>query len=112
MNLGQRAVKQSNSSADSETGCRLESDADQDAGGRYHDRELRYIAAFRLRDAANRVATLVGLTMSSELRAELLAVYERLMDEERRLLLCSMSDGETKQSRTPPGRTRRGSTAP
>ncbi len=58
------------------------------------------IAAFRLRDAANRIATLVGLTTSSELRAELLAVYERLMDEERQLLVSSMDGlaGESKGS--------------
>jgi hypothetical protein len=56
------------------------------------------IAAFRLRDAANRIATLVGLTTSSELRAELLAVYERLMDEERQLLVSSM-DGHPGKSK-------------
>lgn len=109
MHLGQRAVKESKSSAMSDAECRSVPDADQDAGGRYHDRELRYIAAFRLRDAANRVATLVALTTSSDLRTELLAVYERLMDEERRLLVGSMSGGGAKQSSPPPGRAKRGS---
>lgn len=58
--------------------------------GRYQERELRLIAAFRLRDAANRIATLVGMSESRELRAELLALYDRLMGEERELLVRSM----------------------
>jgi len=71
----------------------------------YHERELRFIAAFRLRDAANRLATLVGMTRSPALRAELLAVYDRLMAEERELLVRSMetvhfkSNGPTGKSR-------------
>ena len=56
----------------------------------YHERELRFIAAFRLRDAANRIATLVGMTRSAQLRAELLAMYDRLMAEERELLVRAM----------------------
>lgn len=58
--------------------------------GRYQERELRLIAAFRVRDAANRIATLVGMSESRELRAELLALYDRLMGEERELLVRSM----------------------
>lgn len=56
----------------------------------YHERELRSIAAFRLRDAANRIAVLVSLTRSAELRAELLEMYDRLMSEERELLVRSV----------------------
>lgn len=61
-----------------------------DDHGDYHQRELRFIAAFRLRDAANRIATLVGMTRATQLRVELLAIYDRLMVEERELLVRSM----------------------
>jgi hypothetical protein len=61
-----------------------------EAHGEYHERELRLIAAFRLRDAANRIATLVGMSDSAKLRTELLALYDRLMGEERELLVRSM----------------------
>lgn len=70
----------------------------------YHERELRFIAAFRLRDAANRVATLVSMTTSAGLRTELLGVYERLMDEERALLVRSMDPAPPKPSRAGGGR--------
>jgi hypothetical protein len=70
----------------------------------YHERELRFIAAFRLRDAANRVATLVSLTTSASLRSELLAVYERLMEEERELLVRSMDAVTPRLARSGAGR--------
>jgi len=73
-------------------------------GKTYHERELRSIAAFRLRDAANRVAMLVSMSTSPELRAELLAVYDRLMDEERDLVVRAMEG--TRRKITRPGSSR------
>src|SRR5574342_559007 len=52
-----------------------------------HERELLEIAAFRLRDAAHRVASLVSMTTSPGLRDELLAACDRLLGEERAFTL-------------------------
>lgn len=60
------------------------------APDQYHEHELRSIAAFRLRDAANRIAMLVSMTRSAELQAELLEMYDRLVAEERQLLVRSV----------------------
>jgi hypothetical protein len=72
----------------------------------FHERELRFVAAFRLRDAANRVATLVDMSCSPQLRAELLAIYERLMEEERELLVRSMEVPRLKPGRVQAGAAR------
>jgi len=98
MNLqgGQMAIKSEKVGMDLLGGGPL--DAGEEAKV-YHERELRLIAAFRLRDAANRVATLVSMTASAQLRAELLAVYERLLDEERGLLVRSMNPEPAKSTR-------------
>lgn len=50
------------------------------------DEELYRMAAFRIRETANRVATLARSVRDERLRAELLAVCERLLAEERALL--------------------------
>jgi len=44
------------------------------------------MAAFRIREAANRVATLANTAQSETLRSELLAICETLLEEERGLL--------------------------
>jgi hypothetical protein len=50
------------------------------------DEELRRMAAFRIREAANRVATLANNAQSETLRRELMAICETLLEEERGLL--------------------------
>jgi hypothetical protein len=50
------------------------------------DTELRRMAAFRVRETANRIATLANSAQSEDLRRELLAICQRLMKEERLLL--------------------------
>jgi hypothetical protein len=97
MNLEQQRVRNGKSGAPAlaatTQGTELEGQ------GEYHERELRLIAAFRVRDAANRIATLVGMSDSTKLRTELLALYDRLMGEERELLVRSM---ETVRFKAPP----------
>lgn len=51
--------------------------------------ELYRMAAFRIRETANRIATLANSARDAALRAELRIVYERLLDEERALLRMS-----------------------
>jgi hypothetical protein len=53
--------------------------------------ELYRMAAFRIRETANRIATLANSVRDEALRAELLAVCERLLSEERALLTRSRS---------------------
>lgn len=48
--------------------------------------EIRSMAAFRIREAANRIATLAASAMDDALRSDLLAVHARLLDAERALL--------------------------
>lgn len=67
----------------------------------YHDRELLEIAAFRLRDAAQRVATLVSMTGSAAVREELVAVCDRLMEEERHFLLRALGGATLSSVRAP-----------
>jgi len=75
--------------------------------GRYQQREIRQIAAFRLRDAANRIATLVGMSDSPELRADLLGLYDRLMAEEREMVMRSMTVGSLERPRATPKASKR-----
>lgn len=51
-----------------------------------HDGELRRMAAFRVRETANRIAVLANSTGNGELREKLLAICQRLLREERALL--------------------------
>ncbi len=50
------------------------------------DTELRRMAAFRVRETANRIATLANNAHNEALRQELLSICQRLMQEERALL--------------------------
>jgi hypothetical protein len=50
------------------------------------DEELRRMAAFRIRETANRIATLANSAQSERLRADLLAICQSLLHEERALL--------------------------
>jgi hypothetical protein len=50
------------------------------------DTELRRMAAFRVRETANRIATLANNAQNEALRQELLSICQRLMQEERALL--------------------------
>lgn len=50
------------------------------------DEEVYRMAAFRIRETANRVATLANSSQDDELRHTLLQVCERLLGEERDLL--------------------------
>ena len=51
-----------------------------------HDIEVRRMAAFRIREAANRIATLANSAQYESLRHELLSICQRLVNEERALL--------------------------
>jgi hypothetical protein len=48
--------------------------------------EIYRMAAFRVRETANRIATLANSARDESLRRELLIVCERLLEEERKLL--------------------------
>lgn len=50
------------------------------------DTELRRMAAFRVRETANRIATLAQSAQNEALRRELLSIAQRLKNEERLLL--------------------------
>ena len=50
------------------------------------DEELYRMAAFRIRETANRIATLANSVRDDTLRAELHSVCQRLLSEERALL--------------------------
>jgi len=50
------------------------------------DQELCRMAAFRLRETANRIATLANSAADERLRSTLIAVCDRLLQEERELL--------------------------
>ena len=50
------------------------------------DAELRRMAAFRIRETSNRIATLAQNAEDGALRAALLALCQRLQQEERLLL--------------------------
>ncbi len=54
------------------------------------DQEICRMAAFRIRETANRVATLANSAGDDGLRAALLALCERLLAEERTLLHLSL----------------------
>jgi hypothetical protein len=62
---------------------------DGDAESQIRSEELYRMAAFRIRETANRIATLANSARDEGLRAELRIVYERLLDEERALLRMS-----------------------
>ena len=53
------------------------------------DEELYRMAAFRIRETANRIATLANSVRDDTLRAELQSVCQRLLSEERALLTRS-----------------------
>ncbi len=53
------------------------------------DEELFRMAAFRIRETANRIATLANSAQDAQLRSELIAACDRLLEEERRLLTLS-----------------------
>jgi len=63
-------------------------DTSHDEGKFRHD-ELCRMAAFRIRETANRIATLANSVHEASLRRELLGVCERLLAEERDLLALS-----------------------
>ena len=50
------------------------------------DAELYRMAAFRIRESANRIVVLGNGAENPDVQRELTAVYERLLDEERALL--------------------------
>ena len=54
------------------------------------DTEVRRMAAFRIREAANRIATLANNAQNETLRRELLLICQRLVSEERALLDADM----------------------
>lgn len=53
--------------------------------------ELYRMAAFRIRETANRIATLANSARDETMRRALVATCERLLEEERRLLELSRS---------------------
>jgi len=59
-----------------------------DGAGESQIREIEVyrMAAFRIRETANRIATLANSARDDGLRRELQRVYERLLSEERSLL--------------------------
>lgn len=57
-----------------------------DATGQRGDSELRRMAAFRIRETANRLATLAHSAHNDDLRHDLKEIWQRLLQEERRLL--------------------------
>jgi hypothetical protein len=60
--------------------------ADGTTDAQMRDQELCRMAAFRLREAANRIATLANSAQDERLRSELIAVCDRLLQEEHDLL--------------------------
>jgi hypothetical protein len=56
------------------------------AESQIRNEEIFRMAAFRIRETANRIATLANSARDPALRRELLVVCERLLEEERRLL--------------------------
>lgn len=64
--------------------------ADRDDAWERGDAELRRMAAFRVRETANRIATLANSAQNEDLRRALLAICQRLMKEERLLLEVSV----------------------
>ncbi len=54
--------------------------------GRIRNAELYRMAAFRVRESANRISVLCNGAENPDVQRELTAVYERLLDEERALL--------------------------
>lgn len=56
------------------------------AAGGMREAEIRSMAAFRLREAANRIAALADSAADDGLRADLLALHARLLDAERALI--------------------------
>ncbi|MBX3028028.1 hypothetical protein KF840_24340 [bacterium] len=60
-------------------------DGSDDGAASRTDTELRRMAAFRVRETANRIATLAQSAQNEELRRELLSIAQRLKNEERRL---------------------------
>ena len=58
----------------------------RDGSSPTRDRELQRMAAFRVREAANRIAVLANSAQNDGLRETLLAICQRLLSEERTLL--------------------------
>lgn len=54
--------------------------------GQILDEELFRMAAFRIRETAKRIATLANSAGDETLRAQLMAVCDRLLEQERQLL--------------------------
>lgn len=54
------------------------------------ERELCKIAAYRLREAANRIDVLANGARSAELRALFVSIYEKLMGDQEEL--CKLAD--------------------
>ncbi len=55
------------------------------SGAQMHDDERLRIAAFRLRETAKQIAALGGSAQDPALRNTLLAIHERLLEQEREL---------------------------
>jgi hypothetical protein len=79
MGVEDKEVPGARSSAPAEPG-------EQPAESHIRDEEVFRMAAFRIRETANRIATLANSTRSDALRRELLVVCERLHAEEAALL--------------------------
>jgi hypothetical protein len=56
------------------------------SGAQLRDEECARMAAFRLGDAAKRIAALAGRAQDPALRKRLLAIHEQLLKQERELL--------------------------
>jgi hypothetical protein len=69
------------------SGTERESPASGPGGeSQIREEEVYRMAAFRIRETANRIATLANSARDEALRRELLLVCERLLAEERELL--------------------------
>ncbi|MFN8640611.1 MAG: hypothetical protein U0802_02705 [Candidatus Binatia bacterium] len=69
--------------------------SDTDGGSSGHqDLELRRMAAFRVREAANRIAVLANGAQAAGLRQTLLGICQTLLHEERALLDDDRSAGD------------------
>ncbi|MDX2170384.1 MAG: hypothetical protein SF182_25150 [Deltaproteobacteria bacterium] len=65
-------------------------ETDGTRGEPMRDQEICRMAAFRIRETANRIATLANNATDSALKHELLTVCQRLLAEERTLLQLSL----------------------
>jgi len=72
-------------------GRRSAGNGDPVRGEQMREQEICRMAAFRVRETANRIATLANSAGDAGLRRDLLAVCQRLLREERALLDLSVS---------------------